>query len=85
MQQTTRVYENATDKPINVIGVGVIQPHDRISVTTEFHAPVNLANYPGVIDVLAEEAKGVPAVAPLGAKPADMPNPAPQTQVEENK
>lgn len=70
MQQTTKIYENTTDKPVNVIGVGVIKPHDRISVTAEFHAPINLVNYPGVIDVLAEEAKGVPAIAPEGAAPS---------------
>ena len=58
MQQTTKIYENTTAQPVNVLGVGVIQPHDRISITAEYHAPVNLANYPGVIDVLAEEAAG---------------------------
>lgn len=54
---TVKIYENTTDEPVNVVGVGVIPAHDRVSVTADFHAPVNLANYPGVIDVLAEEAK----------------------------
>jgi hypothetical protein len=62
--QTTKMYENTTDKPINVIGVGMIEAHDRISITAEYHAPVNLANYPGIVDVLAEEAAGNQAVAP---------------------
>jgi len=61
MQQTTKIYENTTAQPINVLGVGVIPPYDRLSITTEYHAPVNLANYPGVIDVLADEAANGPA------------------------
>lgn len=83
---TTKIYENRTDKSVNVVGVGVIQAHDRISVTTEFHAPVNLVNYPGVVDVLAEEAAGKPAVAPEAPKAAPVQAPAaPQTQTEEGK
>jgi hypothetical protein len=56
--QTTKIYENTTDKAVNVVGVGIIEAHDRISISTEYHAPVNLVNFPGIIDVLAEEANG---------------------------
>jgi hypothetical protein len=84
MQQTTKIYENTTDKPVNVIGVGVIEAHDRISVTTEYHAPVNLVNYPGVVDVLAEEAKGTPAVAPKQEAAAAAPA-AGQTNTTESE
>jgi len=70
---TTKIYENTTDQPVNVIGVGIIPAHDRISITTEFHMPVNLANYPGVIDVLAEEAKDIPAQAPVSAPAPESP------------
>ena len=80
--QTTKILENTTDQDINVLGVGVIKAHDRISVTTEYHAPVNLINYPGVIDVLAEEAKGVPAQAPQ--TPPQAAAPAPQPGLEGN-
>jgi hypothetical protein len=66
--QTTKIYENTTDKAVNVVGVGIIKPHDRISVSTEYHAPVNLINFPGVIDVLEEEAKGTLAKAPQTEK-----------------
>jgi hypothetical protein len=52
---TTKIYENTTNESVDMIGVGVIPAHDRISVTSEFPAPVNLENYPGVIDVIAEE------------------------------
>jgi hypothetical protein len=80
--QTTKMYENTTDKPMNVIGVGVIEAHDRISVTTEFHAPVNLANYPGLVDVLAEEEANGPAKAPASPAPAQPAAPAQQTNSE---
>jgi predicted deacetylase len=63
--QTTKVYENTTEETVNIIGVGDIEPHGRISITSDFHAPVNLANYPGVVDVLAEEAANGRAIEPL--------------------
>jgi len=77
MQQTTKMYENTTNQPVNVVGIGVIPPHDRVSITAEFHTPVNLVNYPGVIDVLAEEAKGNRAVAPEPLPDSAPVNPAP--------
>jgi hypothetical protein len=77
MQQTTRMYENITDKPVNVVGIGVIPPHDRVSITAEFHTPINLVNYPGVIDVLAKEAEGVQIVAPEPLPASAPANPAP--------
>lgn len=59
---STKIYKNTSDQEVNVIGVGILepagQPGDQISVTTEYHQPVVLANYPGVVEVVAAEAAG---------------------------
>lgn len=55
--QTTKIYKNTSKKTINLLGVGEIQPGEQVSITSEFHAPVNLVNYPGVVELVAEEEK----------------------------
>lgn len=50
---TTKIFHNTTNQAVNVLGVGEIQAHDHISVTTEYHQPVVLDNYPGVVEVTA--------------------------------
>lgn len=50
---STKIFYNTTDEPVAVNGVGEIQPHDHISVTSDYHQPVVLANYPGVVEVTA--------------------------------
>lgn len=53
MTPTTKQYFNTTDKTINVIGVGEVLPHDRVSIHTQYQPPVVLENYPGLIDLTA--------------------------------
>ena len=55
MSATTKIYKNTSKKTVNIVGVGEIEPGEQISITTEFHTPINLENYPGVVDVLAQE------------------------------
>lgn len=51
----TKIYENTTKQPVTILGVGEISPGERVSVSGEYLPPVNLDNYPGVVDVVAEE------------------------------
>ncbi|MDE2100933.1 MAG: hypothetical protein KGL39_27045 [Patescibacteria group bacterium] len=60
----TKIYENTTNKPIEIVGLGTVAPHDRLTEVGEYLTPVNLANYPGLIDVLADEAENGPAPSP---------------------
>lgn len=49
---TTRILHNTTDKPVLIREIPAeIRAHDHVSVTTKYHQPVNLENYPGVVDV----------------------------------
>lgn len=54
----TLMYRNDTDHSIEVPGWGFIHAGERVSHTAEFLAPLNLLNFPGLVDVLAEEADG---------------------------
>lgn len=51
MNTTTKIYYNSTDKPMNVLGVDIIPPHEHVSITAEFQPPVQLQNYPGLEDI----------------------------------
>lgn len=66
MATTTKIYRNDGLEPISLLGVGEILPGGQVSVTAEYHSPINLANYPTIVDVLAEEEKAnaVPPSAP---------------------
>jgi hypothetical protein len=48
---TTKIFHNTTDEPVMVLGVGEIRAHDHVSVTTKYHQPVVLENYPGVVEI----------------------------------
>lgn len=48
---TTKIYHNTNDNDILVTGLGVIRAHDHVSVTTKYHQPIVLENYPGVVEV----------------------------------
>lgn len=50
-----RVYKNNGDKTLDVPGAGEIPPGGQASVITEHHETVILENYPGLVDVIAEE------------------------------
>lgn len=56
--QTTRVYRNDSEDTYIIPGLGELGPDQRISITSEFPPAINLVNYPGLVDVLAEEAAG---------------------------
>lgn len=51
----TRIYRNTSKETYNIPGVGIIEAGGQLSITSEYPAPVNLQNYPGLVDVLAEE------------------------------
>lgn len=57
----TRIYKNITKKDINVIGIGIIEAGQSISLTTAHQPQVILENFPGVIraDLEEETQKGV--------------------------
>jgi hypothetical protein len=52
---TTRVYRNDSEEDIDIPGLGEIEAGQQVSFTGEFHTPVVISNYPGLVDVLAEE------------------------------
>ena len=83
--RTTKIYENTTDKDILIRELGeTIPAHDRLSVTTEYHTPINLINYPGIIDLLAHEAENGPAQAPDASKAVAKPAVPPAPGLEGN-
>jgi hypothetical protein len=53
--QIIKVYENRGNKDLNVVGVGEIKKGERLTIRTEHQPVVILENYPGLIDVIAEE------------------------------
>lgn len=67
---TTKVYKNTSKLPIDVLGLGVIKPGDQVSVSAEYHQPVIVENYPGLVDVLAEEQVQAEADAAKAAEKA---------------
>lgn len=73
MAQITKVYKNTTKETINVLGVGEIKGGDQVSITTEYQPPVNLANYPGLVDVSAEEERQAEVDAAAEADKASKP------------
>lgn len=54
-------YRNDSDKVIDVIGIGEIPPGEHVSLTGDHLPPVIVENYPGLVDVLAEEAAAAEA------------------------
>lgn len=66
---TTKIYQNNSDEAVNVIGVGEIPAGEHISVTSDYHQPVVLANYPGVVEVVEEEQKAADEAPQEPAQP----------------
>jgi hypothetical protein len=54
---TTKIYQNNGSETVNIIGVGEIPAGETLSVTSEYHQPVVMANYPDVVELVDEEAK----------------------------
>jgi hypothetical protein len=54
---TTKIYQNNGKEAVNVIGLGEIPAGEHLSVTSEYHQPVVLANYPTVVELVDEEQK----------------------------
>lgn len=48
---TVKVYKNTNKKAVDVVGIGEMRGGEQVSIVAEQHFPVNLANYPGVIDI----------------------------------
>lgn len=51
---TTKIYRNNGKETVNVIGVGEIEAGNQVSITSEYHQPVVLSNYPDIEEVSAE-------------------------------
>lgn len=51
----TRQYRNDSETEYNIPGLGWVGPGQRVSFSGEFPPPINLDNYPGLVDVIAEE------------------------------
>lgn len=54
----TKLYRNDSDQVYTIPGLGIVGPGQRISHTGDFPPAINLINYPGLIDVVAEEEAG---------------------------
>lgn len=84
---TTKIYQNNGKETVNVIGVGEIEPGEHISVTSEYHQPVVLSNYPDVVELVEEEQKAeveVPAAPVEPTAPLAPEQPREETQNEQN-
>jgi hypothetical protein len=55
MAVTTKIYKNTNKTAVNVTGLGEIPAKSQVSVTSEYHQPIVLANYPGVVEVVETE------------------------------
>lgn len=58
---TTKIYKNTTKKTVSVFGLGEIKAGEQISVVSEYHQPIVLSNYPGVVELVEEEQKALDA------------------------
>lgn len=54
----TKIYRNDNDKAYDIPGLGEIGAGERLSFQGEFPPAINLINFPGLVDVLAEEEAG---------------------------
>ena len=55
----SRVYRNDSETEYQIPGLGWVGPGQRVTFHGEFPPPINLENYPGLVDVEAEEASGI--------------------------
>jgi hypothetical protein len=51
----TRIYRNDSDTDYVIPGLGEIKAGQRVSFQGEFPPAINLENFPGLVDVIAEE------------------------------
>ena len=65
----TKIYRNDSTVDLNVVGIGEIPAGEQVSVSGEFLPAIILSNYPGLVDVLAEEE----AAAEVGTPVPDVP------------
>ena len=56
----TRMYRNDNNRAYFIPGLGEIGAGERVSFSGEYPPAINFENYPGLVDVLAEEAAGNP-------------------------
>ena len=56
--QITRIYRNDSKESYFIPGLGEIHSGQRVSVMSEAPPAINLLNYPGLVDVIAEEEAG---------------------------
>lgn len=54
---STKIYRNTSKKTLNVLDLGELKAGEQVSVTTEYHQPIVLANYPGLVEVVDQEQK----------------------------
>lgn len=49
---TTKIYQNTTDQDVDLVELALTIPAgEHISLTSAYHRPVVLENYPGVIEL----------------------------------
>lgn len=81
---TTKIYQNNGKATVNVIGLGEIEPGAHISVTSEYHQPIVLANYPDVVELVDEEQKAEAEQPVAPAAPAETTNTGEETPNGQN-
>jgi hypothetical protein len=54
---TTKIYKNTGKKKLDILGLGELKPGEQVSVTTDYHTPIRLESYPGLVELVAEEQK----------------------------
>lgn len=57
VNQTTKIYKNTGKQTLDVLGLGELKPGDQVSVTTDYHTPIRVDQYPGLVEVVEEEQK----------------------------
>lgn len=76
---TTKIYKNVGKDDVFVIGVGDIPAGEQVSVTTDYHQPVVLANYPTLREITADDYvadEAAPANVPVSTQPKPPEAPA---------
>jgi hypothetical protein len=66
---TTKIYKNSGKQKVSVPVLGVeLKPGEQVSVTSEYHQPLVLENFPGLVELVDEEQKAEAAKAEKGKK-----------------
>ena len=72
----TRVYRNDSNQDYTIPGLGEVKAGQRVTFHGEFPPAINLQNFPGLVDVLEEEANGTFKDYEKEPEPAYDPAPA---------